>query len=72
MDNVDFSKTADGSYLENFIFIEHPVALAMELFNVVGDCGSAIDGPVRACSTWHSEPEKVRTTSFLGLQGNSG
>ena len=39
----------------------------MELGNVVGDSVGAVDSPVGARGTWHSESKKVCTTSFLGL-----
>ena len=54
-------------YLENFIFVQHSVALAMELGNVVGDRGGAIDSAIGARRTWHSKTKEVGASTLLSL-----
>ena len=39
----------------------------MELGNVVGDCGGAIDGAIGARRTWHSKTKKIGASSLLSL-----
>ena len=39
----------------------------MELGNVVGDCGGAVDGAIGARRTWHSKTKKVGASSLLSL-----
>ena len=39
----------------------------MELGNVVGDCGGAIDGAIGARRTWHSKTKEVGASTLLSL-----